>query len=207
MAERGEPSPYFFRLAALALGIVVLSSLGAALVGQSRSHAPADPSANASSDYAVLARRELGMPVPGIKASDLHDTYRERRGSGRTHEALDIAARRGDPVVAVDDGEVAKLFDSKAGGLTVYQFDRDRAYCYYYAHLDRYAEGLRDGMWLQRGTVIGYVGSSGNAPPAAPHLHFAIFKLGPDRRWWHGTPIDPYPLLTRSAPQPELGAG
>ena len=106
-------------------------------------------------------------------------------------------APRGTPVVAVDDGKVVKLFNSKPGGLTVYQFDPDEKLAYYYAHLDRYAPGLAEGTVVKRGDVIGYVGSTGNANPDAPHLHFAVFVLGPEKRWWQGTPINPYPLLKR----------
>ena len=93
------------------------------------------------------------------------------------------------------DGHIAKLFSSERGGLTVYQFDTDERYCYYYAHLEAYADGLTEGMRVKRGQIIGHVGTSGNAPPDTPHLHFAIFALGPEKRWWEGTPIDPYPAL------------
>ncbi|MCB1602577.1 MAG: M23 family metallopeptidase, partial [Xanthomonadales bacterium] len=96
---------------------------------------------------------------------------------------------------AVAAGRVEKLFDSKRGGLTVYQFDVDDKLAYYYAHLDHYADGLSEGQQLARGDVIGYVGSSGNANTLAPHLHFAVFLLGPEKHWWQGTPINPYPLL------------
>jgi murein DD-endopeptidase MepM/ murein hydrolase activator NlpD len=114
---------------------------------------------------------------------------------GHRHEALDIMAPRGTPVLAADEGNVAKLFLSKPGGLTVYQFDGSQTYCYYYAHLDHYAPGLKEGTLLRKGEVLGYVGSSGDASAGAPHLHFTIFKLGPDRHWWQGTAIDPYEFL------------
>ena len=136
----------------------------------------------------------LGPPVAGLTAKDLQDTFDEKRG-GRPHEAIDIIAPRGTPVLAVDSGTIRKLFTSKAGGFTVYQFDSDEVYCYYYAHLDRYAEGLTEGKAVQRGDLIGYVGSSGNAKPDVPHLHFAIFLLGPEKRWWEGKAINPYPIL------------
>jgi murein DD-endopeptidase MepM/ murein hydrolase activator NlpD len=140
------------------------------------------------------------MPVQGIAAHSLHDTYADQRGGGaRVHEALDIMAPTGTPVLAVADGHVEKLFDSKQGGLTIYQFEPDGRYAYYYAHLDRYAPGLAEEQALRRGQVIGYVGSSGNADPAAPHLHFAVFVLGPEKQWWKGTPIDPWPLFAGSA--------
>jgi murein DD-endopeptidase MepM/ murein hydrolase activator NlpD len=134
------------------------------------------------------------IPVQGVRAEGLRDDFNEMRG-GHRHEALDIMAARDTPVLAADQGNVVKLFLSKPGGLTVYQFDDSRTYCYYYAHLDRYAPGLKEGAHLQKGDVLGYVGSTGNASADAPHLHFAIFQLGPERRWWEGVPIDPYGLL------------
>lgn len=145
----------------------------------------------------------LLVPVAGIRASQLQDTFHDNRGEGtRAHEALDIMAPRGTPVLAATDGTVEKLFESVPGGLTVYQFDRARSHAYYYAHLDRYAPGLAEGRELRRGEVIGYVGSTGNASEDAPHLHFAIFVLGPEKRWWQGTAIDPYPLLKGAAAAP-----
>jgi murein DD-endopeptidase MepM/ murein hydrolase activator NlpD len=136
----------------------------------------------------------IGSPIIGLTAKDLHDSFAEKR-DGRVHEAIDIMAPRGTPVFAVDSGTIRKLFTSKAGGLTVYQFDADEVYCYYYAHLDRYAPELSEGKAVQSGDLIGYVGSSGNASPNAPHLHFAIFLLGPEKRWWEGKAINPYPIL------------
>jgi len=138
----------------------------------------------------------LLIPVQGIKPSELVDTFNQIRGGTRIHEALDIMAPRGREVVAIDDGKVAKLFNSKQGGLTLYQFDPSERFTYYYAHLDRYAEGVTEGKVLKRGELVGYVGSTGNANPDGPHLHFAIFELGPEKRWWEGKPINPYPLLT-----------
>ena len=146
----------------------------------------------------ALAARRLLIPVEGVDRAKLRDNFDEARG-GRRHEAIDIMAARGTPVRAVDSGRVAKLFDSKAGGLTVYQFDGDEKYAYYYAHLDRYAEGLKEGALLKRGDLVGYVGSSGNAPLNAPHLHFSIFRLGVDRKWWKGTAVNPYPFLVETS--------
>lgn len=142
----------------------------------------------------------LGMPLPGLKPGQLHDTFNEARGGERHHEALDILAPAGTPVLAVADGHIQKLFTSVRGGFTIYQFEPSGRYAYYYAHLQRYAPGLAEGKAVKRGQVIGYVGSSGNANPAAPHLHFAVFELGPERQWWKGTPINPYPLLGGVAP-------
>jgi len=143
----------------------------------------------------VPAPSGLIVPVQGITPSQLSDTYSETRGDSRPHEALDIMAPAGTPVLAVADGHVEKLFASVRGGLTIYQFEPSGRHAYYYAHLERYAPGLVEGKALKRGDTIGFVGSSGNANPASPHLHFAIFLLGPERRWWQGTAINPYPLL------------
>lgn len=136
------------------------------------------------------------IPVAGVDVSALRSSFDEARGGGsRRHEAMDILAPRGTPVLAAVDGRIAKLFTSAAGGLTIYQFDPDEAHCYYYAHLDSYEPDLAEGAWVVRGQVIGYVGTTGNAPPDTPHLHFAIYRLTAERRWWDGEPIDPFLLL------------
>jgi murein DD-endopeptidase MepM/ murein hydrolase activator NlpD len=143
----------------------------------------------------ALGRVPLVMPVEGARAADLRDSFEEKRGQARRHEAIDILAPRGTVVVAAVDGLIEKLFTSKQGGLTVYEFDLDRNNCYYYAHLDRYAEGIREKQIVRRGDRLGYVGSTGDASAEAPHLHFAIFRLGPEKQWWVGTPVNPYPFL------------
>jgi murein DD-endopeptidase MepM/ murein hydrolase activator NlpD len=137
----------------------------------------------------------LLMPVAEVKANQLSDTFNDARGGGRIHDAIDIMAPKGTAVFAVNDGKVVKLFNSKLGGLTVYQFDPNETHAYYYAHLDGYASSIKEGATVKRGEVIGYVGSTGNASPEAPHLHFAVFVLGAEKKWWQGTPINPYPLL------------
>jgi murein DD-endopeptidase MepM/ murein hydrolase activator NlpD len=139
------------------------------------------------------------LPIAGLKVSDIRNSFHEGRTNGKPHEATDILAPRGTPVLAVQDGTIRKLFTSVPGGLTIYEFDPEEIYCYYYAHLDRYAEGLREGIQVNRGEVIGYVGVTGNAPVNTPHLHLAIFKLGPEKRWWQGVAIDPYPVLRKLA--------
>ena len=136
----------------------------------------------------------LAPPIVGLSAGDLHDTFDQLRGVAR-HEAIDIMEPRGTPVHAVVDGTIAKLFLSKPGGNTIYLFDDSGDFCYYYAHLDRYAPNIREGMHVSRGEIIGFVGSTGNASPSAPHLHFTIFQLGPEKHWWKGTAINPYPVL------------
>jgi peptidoglycan LD-endopeptidase LytH len=143
----------------------------------------------------------LIIPVQGADPMKITDSFAESRGSSSRHEAVDIMAPRGTPVLAAGDGTVEKLFQSKRGGTTIYQFDPSRTWCYYYAHLDHYAQGIVQGTTLRKGQVIGYVGSTGDASPAAPHLHFAIFKLGPEKQWWKGTAIDPYPILMLNARQ------
>ena len=138
----------------------------------------------------------LLLPVQGVAASDLRDTFDDGRdGDTRGHEAIDIMAARGTPVLAVDDGRIARLFLSEPGGITVYQFDPSGQFAYYYAHLDRYADGLAEGQTVRRGAVLGYVGTTGNASPDAPHLHFALFRLGPEKQWWKGEPINPFEFL------------
>jgi peptidoglycan LD-endopeptidase LytH len=150
-------------------------------------------------DLERLRGRGLAIPVRSVTAAQLADTYLQARGT-RSHEALDIAAPRGTPVLAVEDGSIAKLFLSKPGGLTVYQFDPGSEFAYYYAHLDRYADGLAQGMPVRKGQVIGYVGSTGNASANAPHLHFAVFRLGPERQWWRGTPLNPFLVWRPASP-------
>lgn len=144
---------------------------------------------------AASGGQKLLIPVEGMKLAQLSDNFDQPRGTERHHEALDIMAPTGTKVLAVADGKIAKLFNSKPGGLTVYQFDPEEKLAYYYAHLDKYAEGLQEGAQVKRGDLIGYVGATGNANPAAPHLHFAVIELTPEKQWWKGTPINPYPLM------------
>ena len=157
---------------------------------------PESPAAVSTAPLAAeLEDRNLLIPVQGIRPEQLTRTFTDSRSGGRTHEAIDILAPMHTPVVAVEAGTVARLFHSKAGGITLYQFDPSERFCYYYAHLDRYAEGIREGQPIARGQVLGYVGVSGNAPRNTPHLHFAIFRLTEAKRWWEGTPVDPYDIF------------
>jgi murein DD-endopeptidase MepM/ murein hydrolase activator NlpD len=143
-----------------------------------------------------VSRGRLRVPIDGETIESLRGGFSETRGGGkRSHEAADILAPRNTPVHAVESGTIAKLFTSKAGGLTIYQFDPSGHLCYYYAHLQRYADGVKEGMAVSQGDVIGYVGTTGNAPPNTPHLHFAVFELNADRQWWKGKAIDPYLLF------------
>lgn len=145
-------------------------------------------------DIATLRAKRLFIPVAGVKAEDLVGSFSDARGS-RVHEALDIGASRGTPVLAADDGTVLKLFASRGGGLTIYVADPTRRFIYYYAHLDAYAPALAEGQSVAKGQQIGTVGTSGNAPPNVPHLHFAILRNDDLTKWWLGTPIDPYTIL------------
>ena len=141
------------------------------------------------------ATGSLLIPVQGIAAPALLDTFNDARSEGRRHDAIDIMAPAGTPVLAVADGRIEKLFLSDRGGITLYQFNQARTRAYYYAHLQRYADGIAEGQALRRGQVLGYVGATGNADPSAPHLHFAVFALGPEARWWEGAALNPYPML------------
>jgi murein DD-endopeptidase MepM/ murein hydrolase activator NlpD len=145
----------------------------------------------------------LTIPVAGITAEKLIDTYSASRSEGRTHNAIDIMAPQGTPVVAATDGTVAKLHESNKGGISLYQFDSSGQFIYYYAHLMSYAAGITEGKQIKRGEVIGYVGDTGNATPGSYHLHFGISKANSPGRWYGGTPINPFPLLRGQGP----GAG
>ena len=147
-----------------------------------------------NADVSELRTRHLTVPVKGIEAENLVSSFDDSRGR-RVHEAIDILAPRRTPVLAVENGSIAKLFHSQAGGLTVYQFDPTSTFAYYYAHLDSYASGLKEGDRVARGQVLGYVGTSGNAPRDTPHLHFAIFQLTDKKQWWQGQAIDPYDVF------------
>jgi peptidoglycan LD-endopeptidase LytH len=154
----------------------------------------------AGSPGIAVANEPLIIPVEGITADHLKSSFDESRGGGfRVHHALDILAPRGTPVLAAVSGTIRKLFVSGAGGITIYEFDRAEEKCYYYAHLDRYTNLLHEGQVVEQGDVIGYVGTTGNAPANTPHLHFAITVLTPSKEWWKGEPIDPFPLLVQSA--------
>ena len=159
---------------------------------------PSDPALSALAARTDPSGTLLLIPVQGVQATALVDTFTDARSQGRSHDAIDIMAPAGTPVLAVADGHIEKLFTSERGGLTIYQFDPAGRLAYYYAHLQGYAPGLAEQQQITRGQLLGYVGSTGNASPDAPHLHFAIFELGPEKRWWEGTAINPYPALTQS---------
>ena len=145
-------------------------------------------------DLAALRSRTLVIPVAGVKPGDLVDSFDELRGTHR-HNAIDIIAPRGTAVLSADFGKVLKLHNSSAGGLTVYVADPTNRFILMYAHLDRYRPGLTEGMQVRKGEILGYVGSTGNASPAAPHLHFEITRSDNQKEWWKGTPLNPYLIL------------
>jgi murein DD-endopeptidase MepM/ murein hydrolase activator NlpD len=134
------------------------------------------------------------VPVDGFGPARIRDTFFAPRGE-RVHSALDIMAARGTPVIAAVPGRVYRIRSNPSGGLTIYALDRSERFVYYYAHLDGYREGLREGDAVERGDLLGYVGTTGNAPPNAPHLHFQILTYAGDGRWWEGTPVNPFPFL------------
>jgi len=158
---------------------------------------PAGPAGPVAIDSVTVGPAGLAVPVAGIKPRDLVDTFTQARAGGaRVHDAIDIMAATGTPVVSVAPGTVEKLYFSKGGGgISAYVRSEDGLWNYYYAHLSAYAPGLREGQKLRRGTPVGYVGFSGNANPAGPHLHFAINRMAPGQKWHDGTPVNPYPLL------------
>ena len=159
------------------------------------SPAPEQPTSVTAADLDYIGSRNLLIPVAGVKASDLRDTFSQARSEGRQHNALDIMAPQETAVLAATDGVAIKLFQSNRGGITLYQLDPSGRYVYYYAHLMRYAERIAEGKQLRRGEVIAYVGDTGNAGAGNYHLHFAISKLTRPRDWSGGDPINPYPLL------------
>ncbi len=148
-----------------------------------------------ANDIAVLKGRHLTFPLQGMPPTSMKNTFRDSRGGGRFHEGVDILAPRNTPVIAIEDGKIGRLWISEYGGITVYQMDPTNSYVYYYAHLEKYVPNLKEGQTVRKGQVIGYVGTSGNAPPNTPHLHFAIYRASEPGRWWNGKPIDPYPIF------------
>jgi murein DD-endopeptidase MepM/ murein hydrolase activator NlpD len=180
-------------------GLVVQACRTAARPGDLPAVPPPDLPRPAESPPPDLLARDLAFPVAGVSPSAVPDSFLDPRGS-RVHEAVDIAAARDTPVVAVDDGVAFRLLTSRNGGISLYHVDPSERYCYYYAHLSRYARGLQEGQPLRRGQVVGHVGTTGNAPPGVPHLHFAIYRIEDGRGCFGGAAINPHPLLAKSRP-------
>jgi murein DD-endopeptidase MepM/ murein hydrolase activator NlpD len=154
----------------------------------------------ASESHATNPTTDAGgllIPVAGIRPEQLQDTYTQSRSEGRVHNAIDIMAARNTPVLAAADGQIIKLFNSERGGITLYQLGTDQRTVYYYAHLERYADGLTENRFARRGEIIGYVGDSGNAGRDNCHLHFSIWLITDPKRFWDGENVNPYPLLTK----------
>lgn len=146
----------------------------------------------------ALKKKSLRLPIDGASITMMKGQFGDvREGGARGHEAVDLLAPRNTPVYAVEAGTIARLFLSKPGGITVYQFDPTGRFCYYYAHLERYAPGLAEKQHVARGALLGYVGTTGNAPKNTPHLHFAIFEVTEPGRWWRGTALDPWAAFGR----------
>ena len=187
--EGGDP--------AIVLGHTADTGIAAAIRADTALAPPVVDSASPplASDETSVLRRELGVPLLGVSASALHDTFNELRGGTRPHEALDIMAPRGTPVLSASSGRVLKLFNSVPGGLMVYAVDSTGRYILKYGHLDAYAPGLVDGQTLTRGQQVGIVGTTGNAAGGAPHLHFAMARAQDLKKWWLGDAVNPYPLL------------
>lgn len=153
--------------------------------------APAVAAAAARADAEYFGQRPLMVPVAGVALTALRDSYSAARSGGRTHRALDIAARRGTPVIAAAEGTILSMRQNTLGGTTLYLLDSRRRFVYYYAHLDRYHDRMSQGVKVRQGDVLGYVGTSGNAPRNFPHLHFQALRVDPTRRdWWNGSPVD-----------------
>ena len=201
------------RLAWVIVTAVVVSAFWIFFLGIARSPAPDEPKVTASGEKITVDPKAqppvtlaegvtvgpagLAIPVQGIGPANLSDTYTQARAGGaRTHDAIDIMASEGAPVISASNGIVEKLFFSQGGGgMTVYVRSPDQRWTYYYAHLQGYAPGLAEGQQVKRGQLLGRVGHTGNANPAGPHLHFAINRMNPGEKWYQGSPINPYPLL------------
>ena len=192
----GPPAP---RALEIAGGDVDTTTAAGRAARSARAAASVDPA-----EVSSLGRGML-VPVVGVPTTELRDVFTDARGR-RVHEAIDIMAPRGTPVVSAIDSKLTKLHSSKAGGLMVYAADPSDRFVLLYAHLDRYASGLVEGAPIRRGQLLGYVGSTGNANPNAPHLHFAVLRGRPSEAWWKGTPVNPYPLLVGGVTLAELPA-
>lgn len=161
------------------------------------SPAPTPTADNSNAQSSATPSAGLIIPVAGVSSAQLIDTFSAARGDGRVHDAIDIAAPKGTPVLAVAPGKILRLFQSKAGGTTLYQLSGDEKFIYYYAHLERYADGLYEGGFVVQGQTIAYVGDTGNAGAGNYHLHFSVAITSDPKRWWDGVNINPYPLLRR----------
>jgi peptidoglycan LD-endopeptidase LytH len=177
---------------------------GIPLPSPEASPAPVTPQPPAAPLYSptptnVPSPGSLLIPVQGVKVDNLTDTFNDARSEGRTHDAIDIPAAAGTPVLAAADGEIVKFHDSVAGGITIYQISADKKYFFYYAHLQSRAAGIAEKQFVKQGTTIGYVGDTGNAGPGNYHLHFAISVVVDPKRYWEGISINPYTVFKNQA--------
>jgi murein DD-endopeptidase MepM/ murein hydrolase activator NlpD len=159
------------------------------------SNTVSNATAQTQNNIPTESAQTLMIPVVGIKREQLQDTYNDARSEGRVHNAIDIIAKGGTPVVAASDGEIAKFFDSVKGGTTIYQYSPDKHFIYYYAHLQKRADNIKEHDFVKQGTIIGYVGDTGNAGAGNFHLHFEIMTLKDPKRYFDGTDINPFPIL------------
>lgn len=153
--------------------------------------------ARARSEIEFLRDSRLMVPVAGIAPEQVPDTYWAKRDGGRIHQSADIMAPRGTAVIAAIDGVVLRVGQNKTGGIVVYTTDTERRFVFYHAHLDRVSDAIREGLPIQQGDVLGYVGTTGNAPPNAPHLHFQVMRMPDDDHYWEGQPVDVRPFLVK----------
>ena len=156
---------------------------------------PGEVNSNVAPSPLPKSTSGLIIPVVGVRSDQLIDTFTSSRSEGRAHDAIDIMAPAGTPVVAAIDGEIVRFFDSERGGITIYQMTPDRKFVLYYAHLQRRADGISEGMQVKQGTTIGFVGDTGNAGPGNTHLHFSIAVITDPKHFWTGTYLNPYPIL------------
>ena len=148
-------------------------------------------------DMDALRSRGLQVPVDGVDPSRIQDTFLSARDGKRVHNAVDIMAKKGTPVLSADDGTIIRIGTNGLGGNVIWAVDSNQRFVLYYAHLDRFRPGLREGQPVQRGEVIGYVGTTGNAPKDAPHLHFQLMRLLDNKRYSEGPAVNPLPLFFR----------
>lgn len=158
---------------------------------------PFEPAATGLSQQSFVGQLNLIIPVQNVRSDQLIDTFADARSEGRTHDAIDIPAPAGTPVLAAADGEIIKLFQSEKGGTTIYQSSADKKLIFYYAHLQGYSPSLHEGQRVRQGELLAYVGDTGNAGAGNFHLHFSIAVVADPKRYWEGTNINPYPLLRK----------
>ena len=148
--------------------------------------------ARAKALFAPLSGMTLAMPVVGVLPYDLSNSWGDSRDGGRRkHKGIDIFAPKGTGIVAVTDGIISYIGEQPKGGLCLW-LATENGTSFYYAHLDRWAPGLYEGMEVRSGDLLGYVGNTGNAKTTPPHLHFGVND--------NDEMVNPYPILTKAVP-------